>query len=415
MTRENLIRLFVTSSIGFEKVLLDELLASQRVLSAEMGKGGVWAEVSTFQDVIYLNYALHTANRVLVELVSLQAPRQRNMYHSLYDIDWKLFFRGNETFSIEVPFSTHPDFTNTLFAAQFMKDPICDRLRKETGKRPNVDTKDPDIRFQAFLTEDEFCFYFDSSNIPLFKRGYRTEAKQHVAPLKETLAAGLLLRAGFNPEKDILFDPCAGSGTFLIESILLRYKIAPGLLRKQFGFISHPLYDLDQDRAVKNELDQRSVKAIEEEPEFKPIAVEKDHAMYRAILQSLTRTGVLDKAHVINSVFQGLDSKTVSAMNKGIAPTFLIANPPYGVRMSSSQTLLEKLYRDLGVCMKEILSGGGRASVLIPKDGILQRSIGLRPSRSFPVLQGGLDCSFVIYDIFPKREIKEEIVDSEIK
>ncbi len=399
------IPLFITTIVGFEKELLSELQSHTCVLSTEIGKGGVYADVSSFQDVMYLNYALHTANRVLVEMVSISRPRQRDIYQSLYDINWKGFFRSNETFCIEVPFSTHPDFTNTLFAAQFMKDPICDRLKKETGKRPSIDVQNPTIRFQALVTDERFCFYFDSSTIPLFKRGYRADI-HHIAPLKETLAAALLMRAGFDIENDILIDPCAGSGTFLIESLLLQHKIAPGLLRKQFGFLSHPCYDFDQDQAVK-----QTLKAMTKSEAVlaKSVAIEKEAAMYRNILHCLTRVGIIDKAHIINSTFQNVDSKDINSCNSGKAPTFLIANPPYGIRMACSQAQLERIYRDLGDFIKQQIAPGGRAAILLPQEANVQKCIGMRPKQRSALSQGGINCNFVVYEVFDKQKEQDLI------
>ncbi len=404
---KNALRIFITSSVGFEKILLKEIERTGKTNKASLGKGGVWAEVASFSDVIYLNYALHTANRVLVELISVDNPGKREIYESMYAHNWGLFFRNNETFSIEVPFSAHSDFTNTLFAAQFMKDAICDSLKKENGTRPSIDIRDPQIRLQAFLTESKFCFYFDSSNTPLFKRGYRTDI-HHTAPLKETLAASLLFATGFKPESDILIDPCAGSGTFVIEALLLQHKIAPGLLRKKFGFLLHPLYSIDEDLLIKQELRAIAEKSVDAEGLriSYPIAVEQDREMYRAILQSLTRIGILDKAHVLHALFQQIDSLKAAALNQNLAPTFLITNPPYGVRMYSHREHLEDLYEDLGRSAKELLPQGGRAAFLIPRESELQKRIGLRPTTRFAVFQGGLDCTCAIYDIFPKKEIK---------
>lgn len=392
-------RLFITTTVGFEKELMSELQPLARVHSLMIGKGGVWAEVAHFKDVIYLNYVLRTANRVLLELVSIEMPEKRDIYNAIASIDWTLFFKNaDETFCIEVPFSAHSEFRNTLFAAQFMKDPICDRLRKERRWRPSINTETPDVRFQAFLTEEKFNFYIDTSREPLFKRGYRTD-DHHVAPLKETLAAALLLRAKYNPEIDVVLDPCAGSGTFIMEALMMRFQIAPGILRKEFGFLLHPQYDIDEDRLERYELTNLSSKLLESAKDIRHIGIEKDPVMYRAMLQSIAKIGCMNRAAILNRGFQAMTAESLGRITEAAQPTLLITNPPYGVRMKSSQDSLYDLYRSLGYAMKDLIAPGGRSAVILPQTGDFQRSIGLRSSHRSFVLQGGIDCAFVQYDI----------------
>src|SRR5690606_39536691 len=124
---------------------------------------------------------------------------------------------------------------NTQFLTLKAKDAIMDQFRQATGQRPNVNTRDPDMRIHVHFDRELVSVSLDLAGEPLHKRGYRVA--QNDAPMKETLAAGLLMAAGWpHPEKHQLIDPMCGSGTLLIEAAMMQAQMAPGLLRRRFGF-----------------------------------------------------------------------------------------------------------------------------------------------------------------------------------
>ncbi len=399
--------LFITCAIGLEKALELELKKFPSLSSIQRGKGGCFAcsEETNLSLVIELNLALRTANRVLIEIVRISNPTKASLFQTLFEVNWKEYFPTPYTFAIEVPFSQHPDFVNTMFAAQFMKDAICDRLRKDTGARPSIDPKNPQIRFQALLGAKEAVFYFDSSNIPLFKRGYRSEGGG-IAPLKETVASALLMLSGFDPEKDVLLDPCAGSGTFVIEALLMSKRVAPGLLRKEFGYKLHPLFTPELELAVKKKLESEILDDSASYP--RPYAIEKEASVFRSLQQAIVKSGCMGSIHSIKGDFRAIPPREVKAGEDVVGPTFIAANPPYGVRIQSSPRELQQLYADLGRYMKLIFGKkGGKGALLIPNAPELSRSIGLRYYESIPVFQGGLDCVWQTYTIHAAKDREE--------
>lgn len=375
------LKLFATCTPGLEQVLEQE--AAALGFSPKLGKGGVEIEVPSFREVMALNLHLRTASRVLLHLFDIREPNKVRLYHEICERDWRPYFTGLPSMAIDVPFSSHPDFSNTLYVAQVAKDAICDQLRRSTGKRPMVDTKTPQVQFCLIITEEKAQLSFDTSLIPLGKRGYRTESVE--APLKESLAAALLMLAGYTPDA-ILLDPCCGGGTFLIEAGLIATNTAPGLLRKDFGFLRHPLFQHEEWQQVR----QAALQQVRPFPRGKLFGFEKEAKAYRLMLQSIARAGLMGEIEVFQSDFR--DGKLP------VLPNFVITNPPFGVRLGDTKRW-EPLYRSLGTFLKREIQKPGIGAVLTASPE-LAKLIGLRAKRKIPVSHGGLNCVFYVYDLF---------------
>ena len=374
-------RLFVTCTPGLEDVLAEELSALGYTPSP--GKGMVETTVSSLRDAMVLNLHLRTASRVLWHLLDIERPSKLRLSHVLSSFDWRPWFVGMPTMAIDVPFIAHHEFSNTLYVAQLAKDAICDMLRKATGQRPSVDTKSPQIQFSLVIDEKKASLSFDTSLEPLFKRGYRTAGI--AAPLKETLAAALLMLAGYTPEA-ILLDPCCGGGTFLIEAGLIATHTAPGLLRKNFGFFRHPEYLSEDWESVRAE----AASAVVPFPRGKLFGCEKDTQSYRFLLRAIARSGLIETIEVHNCDFR--DAKLP------VRPNFVITNPPFGVRLGEVKRWLA-LYKALGDLMKRETAKPATGAVLTASPE-LAREINLHSKRKVRVNHGGLDCSLYIYDLY---------------
>ena len=379
-------RVFVTCTPGLEDVLAQEVSALG--YTASPGKGIVETTVSSLRSVMVMNLHLRTASRVLWHLFDIDRPSKQRIYHVLSSFDWRPWFRGMPTMAVDVPFVAHHEFSNTLYAAQLVKDAICDMLRKATGQRPSVDPKSPQIQFSFIIDEQKASLSFDTSLEPLFKRGYRTEGIG--APLKETLAAALLMEAGYTPEA-VLLDPCCGGGTFLIEAGLIASHTAPGLLRKTFGFFRHPDYLSEDWDTVRAE----AASAVVPFPRGKLFGCEKDTQSYRFLLRAIARSGLMDSIEVHNCDFR--DAKLP------VRPNFVIVNPPFGVRLGEANRWIS-LYRGLGELMKQGTSKPATGAVLSASSD-LAREIGLRPKRRVRVFHGGLDCTLYVYDLYESSAI----------
>lgn len=373
--------LFATCTPGLEAVLEQELTALG--YTPRPGKGGAFVEALSLRDAMVLNLHLRTASRVLLHLFDIDHPTKQRLYHALSERDWRPYFKDMPSMAIDVPFSAHPDFSNSLYVAQLGKDAICDQLRKATGKRPSVDTKTPEVQFTIVVDEEKASVSFDTSREPLFKRGYRTEAV--VAPLKETLAAALLMLAGYSKEA-ILLDPCCGGGTFLIEAGLMATNTAPGIFRSSFGFFRHPEFDDEEWQKLR----QEAMSAVMPFPRGRLFGFEKEAKSYRLLLRSIAKAGLMSEIEVLNIDLR--DGKLP------VLPNFVITNPPFGVRLGDAKRW-EPLYRALGTLLKRGTAKPGVGAVLTASSD-LAKLIGLKPKRKIPVSHGGLDCVFYLYDLY---------------
>ena len=374
-------KVFATCTPGLEEVLEQEMTALG--YAPQRGKGGVEVIVPFFRDVMVMNLHLRTASRVLLHLFDIEQPNKQRLYHAISEIDWRPYFTDLPTMAIDVPFASHPDFTNTLYVAQLAKDAMCDQLRKATGARPSVDTKAPQVQFSLVMDEEKASVSFDTSLEPLFKRGYRPEGVE--APLKETLAAALLMFAGYTPEA-ILLDPCCGGGTFLIEAGLMATNTAPGIFRKTFGFLRHPDFQDEEWQQVR----QQAFQSVTPFPHGKLFGFEKDPKSYRLLLRSIARAGLMGEIEVFHVDCR--DGKLP------VVPNCIITNPPFGVRLGEAKRW-EPLYRALGTLMKRGTQKPAIGAVLTAS-AVLAKEIGLKPKKKISVSHGGLDCVFCIYDLF---------------
>jgi len=381
-------RLFATCIPGLEEVLAKELSALG--YEPRIGRGVVEVFAASLRDAMVMNLHLRTASRVLWHLFDVERPTKQRLYHAINSFDWRPWFQGMPIMAVDVPFVAHHEFSNTLYVAQLAKDAICDMLRQKTGQRPSVDPKAPQIQFSLIMDEQKASLSFDTSLEPLFKRGYRTEGAE--APLKETLAAALLMLSEYTPEA-ILLDPCCGGGTFLIEAGLMATNTAPGLLRKTFGFTRHPEYLSEEWDAVRSQ----ALSAVTPFPKGRLFGCEREVRNYRLLLRCIARAGLMDIIEVHNCDFR--EAKLP------VRPNFIITNPPFGVRLGEAKRWLP-LYKTLGDLMKRETAKPAVGAVLTASSD-LAREINLRPRKKIRVSHGGLDCSFNIYDLYDVRETQD--------
>jgi len=257
------------------------------------------------------------------------------------------------------------------FATLRIKDAVCDRFRETLGSRPNVDRANPDVRGHAFLDPTRGAFYLDTSGEPLFKRGWRSGSIE--APLRENLAAGIILLSGWKPEEPLL-DPMCGGGTLLIEAAAIARGRAPGA-KRAFGFEKLKNFDAKLWSRIRSE-----------EPTAKTGKLE--------IFGSDNDPRVLGDARR-NVAGAGVDRwvklEQVDILDRPApAPAgVMVANPPYGERIGSKEDLAE-FYPKLGSALKKNYPGWRchffTADMRMPK---LMR---LQPSRRVPLFNGAIEC-----------------------
>ena len=389
MTDKNTQRFFAPCPRGLEPVLMEELaaLGAGEITAAEGGVGFAGA-----LDVAYgANLHSRIASRVLWQVASGHYRSEEDVYRGVNAVDWPQLFEGALTIRVNVAAVRSP--LNSLdFITLRIKDAVCDRFRAQTGKRPNVDTAQPDVRIHAFLETDRFTLYVDTSGEPLFKRGARQSAGE--APLRENLAAGILRLCGWNPDVPLL-DPMCGGGTFLVEALQIAHGIPAGA-RRNFAFEKLRAFDVDAWNAIKAAAQARP--APNSSPEIYGSDLYGD-ALKRARV-NLAAAGFADGA--------SLKQANMLEISAPAAQGVLVANPPYGVRLGE-QDELASLYPQMGDVLKKKFAGW-RAS-LFTADLRLPKLIGLSPSKRTPLYNGALECRLYEFKIVAGAMRREKAGD----
>lgn len=375
------VSLFVTCAPELEPLLLQEL-TDLGVTGARAGFRGVYVDQWDWPLLYKINYASRLASRVLLPLSQFKCFHQKSLYYSINQIDWTAFFGRGQTFAIDANVS-HPELRNSLFAAQVVKDAICDQLRAKTGSRPSVDTQSPDIQLNLFIQHNNGVISLDTSGIPLHKRGYRIESVE--APIQENLAAAILRIAKFSAD-DILLDPCCGSGTILIEAALMASKTPPGFLRHKWGFMHHPAFSQIEWLKVRNEVDQNRV-PLQPKRLF-GIDINKNNV--RIARTNLRAVGFNHEVNVVQADFREFTPE--------VFPTLIVANPPHGKRLEEESQLVP-LYRALGDFLKHKAAKPGRGFIFTSSVP-LSKEIGLAANRRYPLVSGGIDARLLEFSLY---------------
>jgi putative N6-adenine-specific DNA methylase len=375
--------LFISCSQGLEPLLVAEL-ESLGFATARAGFRGVYLSEASMATVYAINYRSRLASRVLLPLRNFRCYDQGDLYRETSQIDWLRLIPRGCTIAIDSNVQ-HRQLRNSLFAAQLVKDAICDQLREKRGERPSVDLKDPDIQLNLFIHDNQATLSFDTSGSPLHKRNYRLDAGE--APLQETIAAALLAIANYNGQ-EVLIDPCCGSGTILIEAALIASRTAPGFLRKRWGFMRHPDFSAEEWLQVKNDADSLRQPL--------PIGLitgcEVNATVARYCRANLRAAGFHREVEVVRTDFREYTPRKETNL--------LICNPPYGKRLAEDDDEgLTPLYRALGDFMKLKLAKPGRGFVLTGNP-TLAKEVGLAPKRRHPLSSGGLDTRLLEFDLY---------------
>lgn len=373
--------LFVTCAPYLEPLLAEEL---QELGFSDISPSyrGVFVHAGQFEDIYTINYRSRLAARVLLPLERFTCRGRDSLYDRVRDIPWKDFFKRAKTFAVDANVDSQV-FKSSLFAAQVVKDAVCDRLRDETGNRPNVKPYDPDLQLNFFLQQDRAVLSIDTSGSPLHKRGYRQEAGG--APLQETLAAALLKLANYTGD-EIFLDPCCGSGTLLIEAALIASCTPPQFFRRSFGFMHLPEYDEVRWLGLKNEVN-RLIKPL---PTGHFFGVDINRNAVRMCHANLRAAGLMSAVRVIQSDFREFKPQ--------VLPNFILTNPPYGNRLTEEPSLLG-LYRALGDFMKQNTAKPARGFVFTGNLE-LSKEVGLAPKRRHVLQNGGIESRLLEFDLY---------------
>ena len=366
---------FASCPRGLEALLASELdgLGARKIQAAS---GGVEFEGDI--GVCYrVNLESRLATRVLARLARSPYRSERDVYEAALEVSWPAWFSEKLSIRVDVKAIRSP-LKSLEFATLTVKDAVCDRFRADRGRRPDVDTRSPQVRIQAFLDRETVAFLIDTSGEALNRRGYRKDAGE--APLKENLAAGIVRLSGWAPEEPLL-DPMCGSGTIVIEAAMMALAIPAGHART-FGFERLSGFDRARWKAVREAaLDAR--KPARRLPIFARDRYGEELKKARANLQA---AGLADCVE--------LKQADVLETGPPAAAGVLIANPPYGARLGEDAALAA-FYPKLGDTLKKYYAGW-RCHIL-SADTRLPKLIRLNASRRTPLYNGPLQCRLYEY------------------
>ena len=288
-------QLFATTPKAMEGILANEISA--------LGGQDIHQKLAgvSFQGDLTLAYQaclwLRTANRVLLLLSSFEVKSQQDLYDDVQHTDWSEHLGTNDSLAVSFSGKNNPAIDNTHFGALRVKDAIVDQMRAKFDSRPNVDTEYPSIRVNVYLHNEIAQLSLDLSGESSHKRGYRDI--NIAAPIKENLAAAILLRAGW-PEIArqgySLLDPMCGSGTLLIEGALIASDIAPGLQREYYGFLGWKQHDATLWQNILKEAQQRREVGLVKLPVI--VGFDQDRDSVNAALQHIENVGLSGKIHI---------------------------------------------------------------------------------------------------------------------
>jgi 23S rRNA (guanine2445-N2)-methyltransferase / 23S rRNA (guanine2069-N7)-methyltransferase len=377
------VKFFVSCAKGLEYLLADELVAlgAAKATAALAGANAEGDAEAVYRTVLWSRLA----SRVLWPLAEFECPDEQALYDGVAAIDWAQHLDSQGTLAVDAHVSGDA-ITHAKFAALRVKDAVVDQLRAKTGERPSVDTESPDLRLNLLVRKGRATLSVDLGGGSLHRRGWRT--MQNEAPLKENLAAAMLLRGRWPQvysEGGGLLDPMCGSGTLLIEGALMAADVAPGLARhdgaapsRWRGFdvaLWQRLIDEARDRERTGRANLRKVfHGSDADP----------HAI-RAATENARSAGVADAID-----FRSLPVRLLEAPAE--ATGLVVCNPPYDQRLAAD----EGLYRELGDALQRA-TPEWRVTVLAG-DETLARATGLRASKRYAFFNGALECLLVVCD-----------------
>lgn len=332
-----------------------------------------------------------TASRILMPLGNFPAATAEELYAGVAAIDWTQHLAPNGTLAIEFG-GTSASIKHTHFGALKTKDAIVDQLRERTGQRPSVELERPDIRLDVRLDRDRATLSLDLSGDSLHRRAYR--ARGVAAPLKENLAAAVLLRSGWPAiaESGELVDPMCGSGTLVIEAAMMALDIAPGSLRSYFGFVGWRGHDRELWQRLVDEARARREATANRRIVLR--GYDSDAAAIRAAIDNSERARLRGFVHFERRELDQLVKESEAATG------LLVTNPPYGERIGDEEKL-QALYATLGQKLREQFQGW-RAAVLTGNPS-LAKAIGIYSKRSHTLFNGRIECRLLRFEITPEE------------
>ncbi len=368
------------------------------VLMAELKLLGATDIVPVYRAVTFeadadIFYACHlklrTASRIMRVIKEFPAHSPEMLYSQARRIPWPDFFDIDHGYLVEgVPGDRGHEFMTSNDISKKVREGIQDAFGRRFGRIPKVDLQEPKIVVVAFVAGGRCTLSFDTSGKAMHKRGYRTEG-HHPAPLKETLAASMLLLAGYDGTQPLL-DPMCGSGTLAIEAAMIALHKSPLIHRKKGQFLLEWTKDFDR-TLWRSTQDEARGERMTTPPA--PIMASDVQPKYVEMARANALRARVEKHIQFNTArFQDLKADTESGL--------LVANLPYGERLrkgADDQELIQ-LFQEIGDTLKQKFTGWRAA--LLAAENSPYKHIGLKTTRRIPLLNGTIPCKLLIFDLY---------------
>lgn len=363
---------------GFEELLEKELIQ----LGAQRVKVGVRSV--TFEGdkgfMYKANLGLRTAIKVLKPITSFRVKNEQDLYDKIYKIKWEDYMKCSGTLAVSSTVNSEL-FNHSQYISLKTKDAIVDRFRNQTGERPNVDLRFPDLKINIHIDRDFCNVSLDTSGESLHKRGYKTAT--NLAPINEVLAAGLIMLSGWDGQSDFM-DPMCGSGTMMIEAAMIACNIPPNLMRKEFAFERWQDWDVELFEKIEASLLGRT-----RDFHHRIIGFDKSPSAVTKAKENAINAHLDEFMTIKHEDF----FKTQKGGEKHLHMVF---NPPYGERLDID---MENFYKNIGDTLKQ--NYPDTTAWFITSNLEALKHVGLRPSRKIKLFNAKLESRLAKYDIYP--------------
>ena len=337
---------------------------------------------ATQEELYRIVYETRFCTRIFAPLLSFDCHSTNYLYKTAQKIDWSSIFSLDHTFAINANVA-NSQIRHSRYATFTLKDAIVDQFRENTGERPSIDSKNPDVLLNLFINKDKAVINFDCAGSSLHKRGYRKASVE--APMMETVAAAIAATADWQGERPLV-DPFCGSGTLICESLMRANNMPAGYFRKNFGFEMLPDFDETCWKKVRAESDAKVTK-----PDSTTILMsDLSHRSLDSAKENLT-TFPADWSSGVE--FKQCDFRDLPPLKD----VTIITNPPYGIRLGDRDEV-EILLKEFGDYLKQKCTGS--TAYIYFGDYTLVKKLGLKPTYRIPLSSGGLDGRICRYDLY---------------
>ncbi|NND94959.1 MAG: hypothetical protein HKN45_08835 [Flavobacteriales bacterium] len=378
---------------GFESLLVKELESTGAKNIKPLRRA---VSFSGDLEVLYrASYTCRTAIKILKSTFQFKAKDEKELYDRVKELPWEKHLDVDETFAIDSVVISER-FKHSKYAALKMKDAIVDRFRQKAGRRPNIETENPDLQLHLHISDDKINISKDSSGESLHKRGYRSSG--HASPLNEILAAGMIMLSGWTKEHQLM-DPMCGSGTVPIEAAMIASNTPAGFLRQEYAFMKWRDFDEELWNKVKAEENSKIDKS-----EIRIKASDFSGLYVRLARTAATALGLDECIAFEKEDFFELDS------DEG----FVIMNPPYGERMTHNN--IEDFYEEMADHLKRYFAGCQCWLISSNNEALLR--FGLKPSKRITLFNGPFQCLFQKFELYKgskKAKFQEGSIERAIK